>query len=76
MRKYVLETVTVLALFAATGVVAQAAVVDQSTWRWSVSLALDAQRAHDRADEAALAAAEFRQNYERYSPTGVLETRR
>jgi hypothetical protein len=41
-----------------------------------VTAALDQQRADDHAAEAALAAADFRQHYERYTASGVLETGR
>lgn len=74
MRKHLYSCVAVLALLASTGVAANAA--DPSTWRWTVSSVIEAQNKSDKADDAALAAADFRQHYERYSPIGILETGR
>lgn len=76
MRKCFYASLAVLALIASTGASAQGAASEPSTWRWTVTQALDAQRSSDRAEETALAIADFRQNYERYSPIGVLESGR
>ena len=76
MSAFGLAFVVLVALIASTSVAADDAVSDPSTWRWTVTAALDQQRASDEAARARLAAAEFRQTYERYSALGVLETSR
>ena len=74
MRGFCFATVASLALFVSTSVVADSSDADPATWRWMVTAALHQQRADDQAAEAALAAADFRQHYERYTASGVLET--
>lgn len=46
--------------------------LDPATWRWSVSIILDAQRASAR-NVGALPAGAFGQRYERYSTLGLPE---
>jgi len=76
MRKCFYASLAVLALIASTGAAAQSAVSEPSTWRWTATKALDAQRSSEKAGETALAVADFRQNYERYSSIGMLENGR
>lgn len=70
LRPFLLSLV-LLALGAA-GVGADQAAPDMSTWRWSVSVILDAQRA-SAATVGALPAESFGQRYERYSVLGLPE---
>jgi hypothetical protein len=76
MSAFGLASLVLIVLVASTSVAADDAVSDPSTWRWTVAAALDQQRASDEAGQARLAAVKFRQNYERYSAVGVLETSR
>ena len=76
MRRFCFAAVGCLVLFTSTSVVADSSDVDPATWRWMVTAALHQQRADDQAAEAALAAADFRQHYERYTASVVLETTR
>ncbi len=76
MRKLFFAPAAVFALVASTGGIAGGASPGPYVWRWTVTTARDGQRANDRAAEAAAAAADFRQNYERYSAIGVLENHR
>ena len=76
MRGFCFASVACLVLFGSTSVVADSYDADPATWRWMVTAALYQQRADDQAAEAALAAADFRQHYERYTASGVLETGR
>ncbi len=75
MHNQLVASVGMMALVASTGVATGGAAPDPYSWRWTVTTALDSQRANDQAAEAAAAAADFRQNYERYSAIGVLENR-
>ena len=74
MRSFCFAAVGCLVLFASTSVVADSYDADPATWRWMVTAALHQQRADDQAAAAALAAADFRQHYERYTASGVLKT--
>ena len=76
MRGFCFASVAGVALFASTSVVADSYDADPATWRWMVTSALNQQRADDKAAEAALAESAFRQQYERYSANGVLESGR
>jgi hypothetical protein len=57
----------------ATAMGADAPSPEASTWRWQVSMILDAQRENPRAAATADSLA-FDQRYERYSATGLPET--
>jgi hypothetical protein len=56
----------------ASGLGADQPASDVSTWRWSVSTILDAQRVSASA-EGVVPAKSFGQRYERYSPSGLPE---
>ncbi|MGD0640838.1 MAG: hypothetical protein ABSC22_08830 [Roseiarcus sp.] len=70
LRPFLLSLV--LAGFGVGGLGADQAASDVSTWRWSVSTILDAQRASS-IGVGAVPAKTFGQRYQRYSPSGLPE---
>ena len=70
LRPFLLSLV--LSGVAASGVGADPSAPDASTWRWTVSTILDAQRASDPV-AGAVTAESFGQRYERYSVLGLPE---
>ena len=77
-RPFYLYSLAVVGVGVASGA-ADGVAADQSTWRWTIDAALDAQRVDETAGSrlgSLLAAANYNPHYERYTVTGQPEAAR